>query len=63
MDCLINFQRIDINKINDVENQILMEFKESGFIIGTDIFEKFNVTRDFYNFMTEIIYLGYVDLS
>lgn len=63
MECILNLQKFDFNKITSAENQILMEFVEGGFITGRNIYEKFNVSKDFYNFITEILYLGYVDLT
>ena len=69
---LQNSQRISMANINDIEQKILADWVQKGFIVDgvTDCGRpmlsdgvKFKVSKKFWDAMTEIIYLGYVDLK
>jgi len=55
---MIDFQKIDYNKINQEERKILSEWKDKGFIAGGA--GGFMVTKEFFDAIHEILWLGYV---
>lgn len=61
MNVMMNEQKIDPNKINQTERDILSEWKKLGWIEGSA--SGLAITKDFWNAMTEIVFLGYVDLD
>lgn len=70
---LTNSQRLDPNAINEADRQILSKYVDRGFIIngvtgkhGRPMIskgEKLKVTHEFWGIITEILWLGYVDLQ
>ena len=56
---LVNEQYIDPVKINDEERQILLKWRKAGYIKDVNVF---NVSKDFWDIINELIFLGYVDL-
>lgn len=58
---MMNEQRLDIPKINPEERKILKKWKEEGFIEGGA--SGLSITKDFWDFLSEILFLSYVDLN
>jgi len=58
---MMNEQKLDIAKINGDERKILKKWKEEGFIEGGA--SGLSVTKDFWDFINEILFLAYVDLN
>ena len=59
---MVNNQRLELDKLSDIESPILADWLNKGFIKG-EVFKKIEVTKKFWDAMCEIIYLGYVDLK
>jgi hypothetical protein len=58
---MINDQYIDIRKINQEEREILSQWRKAGYIEGGA--SQMGITKEFWDILCEIIFLGYVDLS
>jgi len=58
---MMNEQRLDPNKINEEERKILRKWKDAGYIEGGA--SGMLITEEFWKIMTEIIFLGYVDID
>lgn len=58
-----NDHRMERGHVNDRDREIIDVWKEKGFVIGGVGSQGFNITREFWNILGEIIFLGYVDLS
>jgi len=58
---MVNEQKIDINKINSVEREILSKWRKAGYIEGGA--SGLKITEDFWNKIIKIIFLGYVDID
>ena len=58
---MVNEQKLDINKINSEERQILSKWREKEFIEGGAL--GLAITKDFWNFMCEILFEAYVDIN
>ena len=58
---MCNDQTIDIRKINQEERAILSRWRESGHIEGGASGMK--ITKEFWDIINEIIFLGYVDID
>ena len=58
---MVNEQLIDVAKINAEERKILQKWRDKELIEGgaTGI----SITKNFWNILTELIFLGYVDLT
>ena len=56
-----NNQKLEINKINDEERKILRKWKKAGYAEGGA--SGLRITREFWNIINEIIFLGYVDIN
>ncbi len=55
---MVNNQRIEINKINADEREILKKWKEENFIEGGA--SGLSITKEFWDFISDILWLGYV---
>jgi hypothetical protein len=53
-----NSQRIEPIRINQEEREILKKYREAGYIEGGA--SGLSITRDFYNFIQEVLWEGYV---
>ena len=58
---MVNEQRIDPNSINTDERKILSKWREAGHIEGGA--SGLGMTKEFWDIITELIFLGYVDLT
>jgi len=58
---MINFQKLDPNKINTEERAILQKWRNEGCIEGG--MTGLGITKKFWDAICELIFLGYVDLS
>jgi hypothetical protein len=58
---MMNDQKIDPNKVNGQERDILRRWKMRGWIDGGAC--GMNISVDFWNILCSIVLLGYVDLS
>lgn len=58
---MINSQKLDINKISPEERKIISKWRAAGYIDGGA--SGMRITKEFWNIMNEILFLGYVDLS
>lgn len=57
---MMNKQRIDPGKCNQEEREILSKWRKKGYIEGGA--SGLSITKDFWDAMCEILFLGYVDL-
>lgn len=57
---LVNEQKVDPRKVNSEEKYMLDKWRSQGYIAGDD--EHLLVSKEFWDAMSEIVYLGYVDL-
>jgi len=57
---LCNEQTIDMRRIDAEEREIFMSWKKNGWVDGGASARSLEVSKDFWNFMSEILYLGYV---
>ena len=57
---MVNEQKIEPDKINQEERDILAEWKQAGHIEGG--INGLRITTEFWNIICEIVRLGYVDL-
>lgn len=55
--CLVNHEGVDLRKVTATERAILSDWREKGFISGGT--SDLCCTKDFWNAMHEIIWLGY----
>ena len=70
---LVNEKRLKPEHVNEEERQILKKWLKKGHILNgvsagkgrpaMSIDEKLEITKEFWNILNEIIFLGYVDLS
>lgn len=58
--CLLNSENINPRKVNQEEREILSRWRKAGYIEGGA--SGFGVTKEFWDIMSEILFLGYVDL-
>ena len=58
---MINNQSISPQHINSEERAIISKWRKSGYIKGG--LSSMQISREFWDIMNEIIFLGYVDLS
>lgn len=59
--CMVNEQRISPEKVNAEERQILAKWRQAGHIEGGA--SGLAITKEFWDIIHEIIFLGYVDLN
>ena len=57
---MANEQRIDPNKINGDERKILRKWKDADYMAGGA--NGLIISKDFWDIICEIVFLGYVDL-
>lgn len=55
---MLNNQRIDPNRVNEEEREILSEWRKTGWIEGGA--GGMRITKDFWNTICEILFYGYV---
>ena len=58
--CLMNSQGLDNRRMNAHERKILGKFKRAGYI--TDSSLRVAVTREFWDFMNDILFETYIDI-
>jgi len=58
---MTNDQRIDPNKISPDERKILKKWKDAGYIEGG--VSGLRISREFWDILCEIVFLGYVDID
>lgn len=58
MDVMVNNQRIDPNKINSDERHMLANWRQQGWIEGGA--GGLIITKEFWDAITQILWLGYV---
>jgi len=56
---MVNNQKIEPIKINEEERKILSKWRELGYIEGGA--SGLSITKEFWDIINEIIFLGYVD--
>ena len=56
-----NEQRLDLNRINQEEREIISKWRQAGHIEGGA--GPMGITREFWNILCELVFLGYVDLT
>jgi hypothetical protein len=59
---MVNEQKLDIEKINQEEREILSYWRKNGYLYG-GVGERMEITREFWNILCEIIWLAYVDID
>jgi len=57
---MVNEQKIDMRKVNQDDREILSNWRKIGYIEGGA--SGLAITKDFWDIIHEIIFLGYVDL-
>lgn len=57
--CLTNSRNLEVRQINEEERLIWQQWKEKGYVKGGAT--RINVTKKFWEFMNEILWLGYVN--
>jgi len=60
---MCNEQTIERSKLHDEEKPILKKWEVLKFIFIENNYYDIRVTKEFWNIICEIIYLGYVDLE
>ena len=58
---MMNHQHIHVEKVNGEERQILAKWREAGHIKGGA--SGLKITREFWEILCEICFLGYVDID
>ena len=58
MYCLVNDANIDMRKVNNAEREILMKWKEKGFIDSPS--SDLVMNKEFYDAANQLIFIGYV---
>ena len=58
---IVNEQHLDIAKVNNEERKILSKWREAGHIKGGA--SQMGITKEFWDVICEIIFLGYVDID
>lgn len=59
--CVMNSQNLDPNKVNQEERDILSKWRKAKYISGGAV--DLEVSKKFWDVMSEILWLGYVDLN
>lgn len=60
--CLLNNRYIESRKTNNKEKLLISKWIDEGYIIG-DVYNSFTVTKEFWNFMCDILWLSYVNID
>lgn len=58
---MVNNQRINTSQINSGEREIVSKWRKAGHLEGGAM--DMRITREFWDIMNEILFLGYVDLT
>ena len=58
---MMNDQRIDPRKCNQADREVLSRWRKAGYIEGGA--SGLLITKDFWEILCEIVFLGYVDLT
>ena len=58
MYCLVNDDNIDMRKVNNDEREILMKWKEKGFIDSPS--SDLAMNKEFYDAANQLLFIGYV---
>jgi hypothetical protein len=58
---MMNEQKIDVRRINQEEREILSKWRNAGHVEGGA--SGMGITKEFYNILCELVFLGYVDLD
>ena len=58
---MVNKQRLNISCINDADRKILSKWREAGHIEGGA--SQMGITKEFWDAICEIVFLGYVDID
>lgn len=58
---MVNAQHLDITKVNSEERKILSKWREAKHILGSA--SQMSITKEFWDAICEIIFLGYVDID
>lgn len=61
MHTMTNDQKIDIRKCNQADREVLQKWREAGHIEGGA--SGLQITKEFWDIVCEIVFLGYVDLT
>ena len=61
--CVVNQQPMDPNKMNGDERSILSRWRERGWLEGGASAGGPQITREFYDILNEIIWMGYIDIT
>lgn len=59
--CTKNSGSIDMRKIDNIEVGILEKLEEEGHIETYGLYSYFSMSKDFYDFIQEILWLAYVE--
>lgn len=59
--CMVNDKHLDPNKVNGKERIFLASWRKRGFIEGGA--SGLAITKEFWDAITELIWLGYVDID
>jgi hypothetical protein len=60
---LLNHNNLGIEHVNQEDRVILAEWREAGYITGGCSKHSLGCTKQFWDIMSELIWLGYVDLE
>lgn len=60
--CALNQERIQPSSINDVEREFIRSYKDQGLMEG-GASSPVRLTKEFWSFVSEVLWLGYVDLT
>ena len=58
---MMNEQKIDIRRVNGEEREILSRWRKKGYIEGGA--SGLSITKQFWDAINEILFLGYVDIE
>ena len=58
---MVNEQKIDTKSVNQEDREIISKWRKAGHLSGGA--GGMQITREFWGIMTEILFLGYVDLT
>lgn len=58
---MMNEQKIDPNKINQEERKILKKWQDAGHVEGGA--SGLSITRQFWDILTEMVFIAYVDID
>lgn len=61
--CVINEQAMEPRKVNQTEREILQVWRDRGWLEGGASAGGPQITREFYDILNEIIWVGYIDYT